>query len=264
MAEMRAIALAVRDNSRKPLFVTFTVNVNGRTQLSGTDILAGLVVMQSMGVDAFGMNCSMGAAETLQQLRRVSAYAHIPLIAKPNAGMPVVKGGKTTYNCTAEEFASYTAALAGCGVRFFGGCCGTDPQYIGALRGQLENLDFDSMLPPEKADAAVMLASEKDAFVLPREPEIKYVLCSDAMGDECDGFDGVLGLDISTPEQLEIFAENAYTLTRPVCLSGSDEEIYERALRLYQGRACYDGSGRLGSTFIAQMQKKYGLLVLGQ
>lgn len=94
IAEMRALALAVKDNSQKPLLTTMTVTVSGKTQMSGTDALAGLITMQSMGVDAFGLNCSVGPEEILGQMQRLAPYADVPLIAKPNAGMPKVVDGK--------------------------------------------------------------------------------------------------------------------------------------------------------------------------
>ena len=99
LSDARAAVLAVRSVSDKPIFVTFTCDENGRS-VSGTDITAALVVLQGMGIDAFGLNCSAGPEQMLLQLKRLREYARVPLIAKPNAGMPIIENGETVYRCT--------------------------------------------------------------------------------------------------------------------------------------------------------------------
>lgn len=93
-------------------------------------MLAALIVMQGMGVDAFGLNCSSGPAEMLEQMRRLTPYTTVPLIAKPNAGLPETVEGQAVYHCPPEEFASYAAGFAAAGVRIFGGCCGTTAEHV--------------------------------------------------------------------------------------------------------------------------------------
>lgn len=122
--EARAAMLAVKSVSTKPVFVSFTCDTNGKT-LTGTDVTAALLIMQGMGADAFGLNCSVGPDDMLKQLQRLSEFAEIPLIAKPNAGLPQVVDGKMTYNCPPEEFTKYLQDFAEAGVAIFGGCCGT-------------------------------------------------------------------------------------------------------------------------------------------
>ena len=102
LPEARAAVLAVKSVSKKPVFVTFTCDENGKT-LTGTDVTAALVVLQGMGVDAFGLNCSTGPDKMLTQLRRLKEYAAVPLIAKPNAGVPQVVDGKTVI-CSPRGF----------------------------------------------------------------------------------------------------------------------------------------------------------------
>ena len=98
LSDARAAVLAVRNVSEKPILVTFTCDENGRS-ISGTDITAALTVLQGMGIDAFGLNCSAGPREMLPQLKRLREYARVPLIAKPNAGMPQIVDGKAVYHC---------------------------------------------------------------------------------------------------------------------------------------------------------------------
>ena len=89
VAECRAALLAVKSVSEKPVFVTVTCDEKGR-MLSGTDAAAALQILQGMGVDAFGLNCSTGPREMLPTLRRLQKISRVPLIAKPNAGMPEI------------------------------------------------------------------------------------------------------------------------------------------------------------------------------
>mgnify|MGYP002454005630 CR=1 FL=1 len=96
LSDARAAVLAVRSVSDKPIFVTFTCDESGRS-LSGTDVTAALTVLQGMGISAFGLNCSTGPEQMLVHLKRLREFARVPLIAKPNAGMPQIVDGKTVY-----------------------------------------------------------------------------------------------------------------------------------------------------------------------
>ena len=144
LSDARAAVLAVRSVSDKPIFVSFTCDESGRS-LSGTDVTAALTVLQGMGISAFGLNCSTGPEQMLVQLRRLREYARVPLIAKPNAGMPITVGGKTVYDCTPEDFTAYVPAMLEAGVAVFGGCCGTTAAHIAALRDALREAKF---VPP--------------------------------------------------------------------------------------------------------------------
>ena len=167
MPEARAAVLACKSVSDRPVWVTFTCDENGRT-LSGTDVLAALIVMQGMGVDAFGLNCSSGPAEMLEQMRRLTPYTTVPLIAKPNAGLPETVEGQAVYHCPPEEFASYAAGFAAAGVRIFGGCCGTTAEHVAALRAAVEAVDFSAFVPPRRDPDVIPCASEKEArFITP-------------------------------------------------------------------------------------------------
>ena len=121
LPEARAALLAVRSVSKKPVIVSFTCDENGRT-LTGTDAAAALTVMQGMGADAFGLNCSVGPREILEQMERLRPWAEIPLAAKPNAGLPRTVDGRTVYDCPPEEFAECARGFAENGVALFGGC----------------------------------------------------------------------------------------------------------------------------------------------
>ena len=261
LAEARAAVLAVKSVSRKPIFVSFTCDENGRT-LTGTDVAAALVVMEGMGVSAFGLNCSAGPKEMLPHIKRLQKLSSLPLIAKANAGMPRLIEDKTVYDCSPEEFVSYVPELAAAGVKLFGGCCGTDENHIAALSKALEGLPMADICP-ENQDR-LPCATEKSAFFLDADVELgQCVTCSDELEDElCDALeeDGeVISIAIDDMDELDNFADCQYMITKPLCLVCEDGEILEQALRLYQGRAMYEGS--LPDEVLLPLAEKYGLII---
>ena len=260
LPEARAAVLAVREASRKPVFVSFSCDSRGRT-LTGTDVAAALRVMEGMGVDVFGLNCSAGPGEMLPQLRRLGEIASVPLLAKPNAGLPEVIDGRTVYNCPPEEFAAYAPAFAQCGVAVFGGCCGTHAGHIAALRRELASLQ---VTPPcgLHGDAPVC-ASERRLFQPGKNAEIKEILlCSDTLEEDLEELSGgdedILGLRLEGCEALDALEECRLSLTRPICFLCEDADVLERALRLYPGRALY--RGELGEAALGALAEKYGVI----
>ena len=248
------------------MWVTFTCDENGRT-LSGTDVLAALIVMQGMGVDAFGLNCC-APEEALEQLRRLAPYASVPLIAKPSAGLPRMEGDRAVYPCAPEKLAACAAPLAAAGARIFGGCCGTTPEHIAALGDAVAAVDFSAFVPPERDPDVIPCASEKEArFITPDVDVGETIECSpdlmeDILAAEEEAPQGALKIAILEEDDLDIFAENQYVVKDALCLWSDVPELLERALRLYQGRAFWDGTGDLDDAFLEEMSRKYGLVLL--
>ena len=265
MPEARAAVLAVKSVSEKPIFVTFTCDENGRTMF-GTDVLAAMIVMQGMGVSAFGLNCSTGPDAMLEQIERLTPYASVPLIAKPNAGLPETVDGKTVYNCPPEAFTAYVEALAGAGVRIFGGCCGTTPEHIAALKDAVGKVDFSRFAPMERDPDVIPCASEKDALFLTADMDVgEPIECSpDLLEDILDAEDegAVLKIAIYEQDDLDIFAENQYAIKDALCIETDVPELLEGALRAYQGRAFWDGTAEIEPEFLQEMSRKYGLILL--
>ena len=127
--EIKAAMLAAKEHADLPLFVTGAFQEDGR-MLTGSSIDAFAELVTSLGADAMGMNCSFGPAETLPLMKELSEIATIPLIANPNAGLPVVRDGETFYDIDDDAYAEYMVAFAEIGVQIIGGCCGTFPSYI--------------------------------------------------------------------------------------------------------------------------------------
>ena len=258
MAEARAAVLAVKSVSEKPVFVSFSCDSSGRTVM-GTDVAAALVVMEGMGVDAFGLNCSAGPKEMLPQLQRLSALAGIPLIAKPNAGLPQMEDGKTVYRCPPEEFTAWVEEMAAAGVCIFGGCCGTEEEHIAALAEKLKRVQPAA---PAHSGEEVLCATERDVFRPEEEEYLEVLECDEDLGENIEDAqedeEGILVIRVEDEDGLSCFEDCQWQICRPLCLECEDAGLLKKALRAYQGRALYRGS--LPETELAPLKKKYGLL----
>jgi len=127
--EAKAAVLAVKENCDLPVVCTLSFQKDGRT-LSGADPLTAVMVLEGLGIDAIGVNCSLGPAEMIPIVEQFVKYATIPVIAQPNAGMPELVKGETVYSMDPESFAENMRKMAEIGVSVFGGCCGTSPEFI--------------------------------------------------------------------------------------------------------------------------------------
>lgn len=119
----------MKESCDLPVIVTMTFNEDGRT-LTGTDPVTALITLQSLGADAVGCNCSTGPEKMAEFIAAMKPYAKVPLVAKPNAGLPRLVDGKTVFDLPPEEFGRYVRPLIEQGVGIIGGCCGTSPVYI--------------------------------------------------------------------------------------------------------------------------------------
>lgn len=135
--ETKAAVLAAKENSDLPVFVT---NVYDEKQklMTGADALSMIALLEGLGVDALGMNCSLGPHKMNEILRTFSEYTSTPLMISPNAGMPRTENGRVVYDVTPSEFAKEMVRSAQIGARIIGGCCGTSPEYIKAVVSALE------------------------------------------------------------------------------------------------------------------------------
>jgi 5-methyltetrahydrofolate--homocysteine methyltransferase len=260
LAEARAALLAVKSVSSKPVFVSFTCDANGRT-LTGSDVMAVLQIMQGMGADAFGLNCSVGPEDMLKQLQRLHSIARIPLIAKPNAGMPEIVDGETVYDCPPERFAACVDEMAKAGVYIYGGCCGTVAEHVSALREAAKGLKLAA--PQPEHSELLPCATEKEAFFLDPAADHGTVLqCNDELEDELQEVPDdaqMVAIAINAPEDLDIFSDYQYLISKPLCLVCDNAELLDSALALYQGRALYEGS--IEEEKLLPLCKKYGLII---
>ena len=136
--ETKAAVLAARENSDLPVFVTMTFEENGRT-FTGCSVSAMCLTLCGLGIDALGVNCSLGPKDLVLIVEEISKWSDVPIIVKPNAGLP--DPVTNTYNVGPEEFADACSSMLPCGAQILGGCCGTNPSYISALKKMLDTAD---------------------------------------------------------------------------------------------------------------------------
>lgn len=133
LQEMRAALLAAKENSRKPVICQLSFEPDGRT-VTGTDPITAAIVLESMGADIIGANCSAGPAQMLTIVEALRRHTRCPISIQPNAGMPILQNGQTIFPMGPTEFAAWAPKLIAAGATFIGGCCGTSPAHIAAVR----------------------------------------------------------------------------------------------------------------------------------
>ncbi len=260
LQECRAAVLAIHEVCDLPVMVTLTYNEDGRT-LFGTPPEAAVTVLQSLGVDVIGINCSTGPMEMVAPVAKMAEYATVPILAKPNAGLPELDGKNTVYRMTPEEFASAGAALVQAGASIVGGCCGTTPEHIRALNDAVKNMPVHKPLSKHRR----VLASERQIveigldgnFMVVGErinPTGKKKLQAElregrldlvrqmAMEQEENGariLDINMGMNgIDEKEMMKrVIYEVSSTVDCPLCIDSSHIDVIEEALRIYPGRA---------------------------
>jgi len=259
--EARAALLAVKETCDLPVIVTMTFERGGHT-INGTDPLTALITLQSLGADAVGCNCSTGPEEMIDIIRKLKPYARVPLVAKPNAGMPKLVNGRTVFDMSADKFAGFTERFIEAGVNLIGGCCGTTPEYIKGLsriakgrksrESDWKNRDLilsstrrtvaiGHNLPVCIIGERINPTGKKKLSEELREGSMDLVM--ELAMDQVDQGALVLDVNAGIPEidEREILTKIVNTLSpmvkAPLCLDSSSPEALESALRVYPGRA---------------------------
>jgi 5-methyltetrahydrofolate--homocysteine methyltransferase len=148
LQECRAAMIAAKEVCDLPVMITLTFSEDGRT-LFGTNPKTALIVLQSLGADAVGVNCSVGPKKMCEVLAKMKPYAKIPLIAKPNAGLPQLIDGKTVFSMGAEEFATECEYFAKLGIQMIGGCCGTTIEHIRCVAKMAKQYEVSKVENPK-------------------------------------------------------------------------------------------------------------------
>lgn len=163
--ETKAAVLAAKENCDLPVFVTNVYDGSGKL-MTGADPAAMIAMLEGLGVDALGMNCSLGPDMMLNIIGEFKKYSSTPIIVNPNAGLPEVRDGETVYNIGAEEFSEYMVRLAEGGADILGGCCGTTPEFISKTVEKTAQLSYE--LPTEKDFTCV--SSYTHAVIIDEDP----------------------------------------------------------------------------------------------
>ncbi len=261
LQETRAAVIAAKEVCDLAVMATLTFESDGRT-LFGTDAVTAAVVLESLGVAAVGVNCSTGPDKMVDVVRSMAAVTTLPIIAKPNAGLPYLdSSGNTVYDMDAQTFGVCMKDIVTAGASIIGGCCGTTPEYIREAKSQTADM---SILHREKSDRR-FLSSERqtisfgltDNFIIVgerinptgkkklqaelREGSMEMVSAFAEEQEACgagilDVNMGMSGIDEKAMMLKAIETIGGIT-NLPLCLDSSYVDVLEAALRRYPGRA---------------------------
>ena len=285
--EAKAAVLAAKENCDLPVFITCVFDGSGKMLTGGTPESVA-AMLEGLGVDALGVNCSLGPAQMIPIVERLVKAAHVPVLVNPNAGLPKSVDGKTVYDVGPEEFAGYMKQIAALGAAAVGGCCGTTPDYIRAEIAAVRPLP---LLPPQ-GRAQTVIASFSRTVEIGRaarpviigerinptgkkrfkqalvDHDIDYIV-DQGLQQEDAGAD-VLDVNVGTPEidevalLDEVVCRLQSVLALPLQIDTSNPEAMERALRHYNGKALINSVNGKQEVMaeVFPLVKKYGGVVV--
>lgn len=282
--EIKAAVLAAKENSKLPVICTMTFEQNSRT-FTGCSVSAMALTLSGLGVDAIGLNCSLGPKELFPIVKELSEWTNLPIVVKPNAGLP--DPVTNTYDITPDEFAEYMAEFAGLGVKIFGGCCGTASEYIKALTEKLSATE--SAVSSFKGIPTAVCSSSKTVIInRPRvigerinptgkkmfkqaliNHDISYIL-NQAVEQVNAGAD-ILDVNVGLPEideksmMVEVIKALQSISDTPLQIDSSDINALEAGLRVYNGKAIVNSVNAEDESLdsVLPLVKKYGACVIG-
>lgn len=283
LAEVKAGVLAAKENTSLPVLVTMTFEANGRT-FTGTLVESMAITLEGLKVDAIGVNCSLGPTELFPFVKRMREVTSLPLIVKPNAGLPDPRTG--TYAMGPEEFAGNMIPFLEMGVSMVGGCCGTAPEYIEALAKKvslykpvkpLENTHSYLSSGRSFVDVTrVHVVGErinptgkklfKEALL---NHDIDYVK-TQAL-EQAEAGAEILDVNVGLPKideaglMVEVVKELQSVVDLPLQIDSSDADVIEKALRIYNGKALVNSVNGEDDVLdrVLPVAAKYGAAVIG-
>ncbi len=283
--ETKAALLAAKENSTLPVFVSNAYGADGKL-MTGATPAAMVAMLEGMGADAIGANCSLGPAQLSCVVDELLKYASVPVLLNPNAGLPEVKEGKTVYNVLPYEFAEQIKDKILCGVRIVGGCCGTTPEYIKAVSDKLVGI---TPKPVEKKNFTVVSSythalcfGDKPLLIGERinptgkkrfkqalvENDMDYILNEGI--DQAERGVHILDVNVGIPDIDEAamlegaVCELQAVTDLPLQIDTSNIVAMEAALRRYNGKAMINSvNGKKESMeAVFPLVKKYGGVVV--
>jgi 5-methyltetrahydrofolate--homocysteine methyltransferase len=287
LQECRAALLAVKESCDLPVIISMTFNENGRT-LFGTDPKTAIVVLQSMGADAVGINCSTGPDKMYEIIREMKEYAYVPIMAKPNAGIPMLVNEQTVFPMEAEEFANQMEKLVEAGANIVGGCCGTTPRHMKKLvdkvadcMPQLPKVNHIRALTTEQEtveiplDGSFMIVGERinptgkkalqaelreGNLTMVAQMAVEQAELGAAILDINMGMNGIDEKEV----MIQVMQEALQVAKVPLCIDSSHVQVIEAALRLYPGRALINSISLEKEKFekLIPIAKKYGAMFI--
>lgn len=284
--ELKAAVLAAKENTSLPVFATAIFDER-RKLLTGADVPAVIALLEGLHVDALGINCGMGPEQMMPVLEEYVKYSSLPIIVKPNAGLPKQRGGQTYYDVSPDEFAGYMEKIVSMGACVIGGCCGTTPGHIKAMADRCGKMQI---VPPAEKKYTVVSSYGQSVFLgegskiigerinptgkkkfkqALKEHDLEYIL-REGITQQDNGahiLDVNVGLpDIDEPAMMkETVQELQSVVNLPLQIDTVDAEAMEAALRIYNGKAMVNSvSGKQESMDkVFPLIRKYGGVVIG-
>ena len=282
--EVKAAVLAAKENTDLPVMVSMSFEESGRT-FTGTDVVSMTVTLEGLGVDAIGINCSLGPAEIYPIAEKMCASTDLPVFVKPNAGLPDPRTNE--YDIDAEQFAEMMTAYLDLGIAAAGGCCGTTPEYIAAVKKAFAGKERSGRRPAEKK--SIVCSSVKPvtidhvAVIGERinptgkkrlkqallDEDYDYIL-SQAV-EQIDAGAEILDVNVGVPKlddvaMLPKVVKQLQAITDlPLQIDSSNPAAIEAALRVYNGKPIVNsvnGEDKVMEA-ILPLVKKYGAAVIG-
>ena len=279
--ETKAAVLGAKEGSKLPVFVSNVFDERGKL-MTGADARAMIAMLEGLGVDAVGMNCSLGPKQMLPVIADYVKYSSLPVMVSPNAGLPRSENGKTVFDVDSEEFSDIMAEIARMGVGVLGGCCGTTPEYIRKTVEKTRNIPF--VKPPKKnytlvssythaveiGDEPVLIGERinptgkpkfKDAL---RRGDIDYIVAEGVKQQEKGVH--ILDVNVGLPEidEDKMLSDSVKALQAvldlPLQLDSVRASSLEKAMRIYNGKPLINSvNGKKESMAeILPLVKKYG------
>ena len=283
--ELKAAVLAAKENTSLPVFATTIFDERGKL-LTGADVPSVVALLEGLRVDAFGINCGMGPEQMIPILEQITKYSSLPVIVKPNAGLPKQKNGQTYYDVSPEEFAE-VKKIVEMGAVVIGGCCGTTPDHIKAMADACRMIPIK---PVEKKNFTMVSSYGQSVFLgtgskiigerinptgkkrfkqALKEHDLDYIL-REGITQQDNGahiLDVNVGLpDIDEPALMKEVVQELQSVTSlPLQIDTVDVEAMEGALRIYNGKAMVNSvSGKQESMDkVFPLIQKYGGVVIG-
>ncbi len=288
LQEARAAVIAVKESCALPICITMTFDEDGRT-LTGTDPVTALITLQSLGADAVGCNCSTGPETMVKFIQQMKPYAKVPLIAKPNAGLPKLVDGKTVFSMNAAEYGDHVNPLLDAGVNLIGGCCGTSPEYIKEINDRVLKVQ-PSPIGPNSSFSAIT-STRKTVFLGFDQPlaiigerinptgkkrlqeELRQGKTAEIRRfalEQTEKGAAILDVNVGMPgidekiKMVEVVELLSSMVESPLCLDSANPEVLEAALRIYPGRALINSiSGETEKmTKLLPVAAKYGAMFI--
>ena len=284
--ELKAAVLAAKENTSLPVFATTIFDERGKL-LTGADVPSVVALLEGLRVDAFGINCGMGPEQMIPILEQITKYSSLPVIVKPNAGLPKQKNGQTYYDVSPEEFAEVMKKIVEMGAVVIGGCCGTTPDHIKAMADACRMIPIK---PVEKKNFTMVSSYGQSVFLgtgskiigerinptgkkrfkqALKEHDLDYIL-REGITQQDNGahiLDVNVGLpDIEEPALMKEVVQELQSVTSlPLQIDTVDVEAMEGALRIYNGKAMVNSvSGKQESMDkVFPLIQKYGGVVIG-